>query len=305
MKKLSVLLFILFSLCAFAKDLPERRVYYLDVTGSMAEHKIWSPVKENLKRAIDNISDPDTEIIVIPFTDSQHGLGRVWAGKATRADKDRIKGEIDNVGYERSCSTNLGLPLNDFLNKRMDPSKVNYMFLMTDGIPEQEKNKFLSDIDSWGNRALGNAYGFYVKLHNDARHPMVSQKIKRQNVNRLWEVGDASIDINLIRAKDFPVFNPRNEHSVSIPFSGKFDPKNMKVNLDENPYYKLDSYEVGEGSVRCVFSPKQNLAATPEREIVNLHVTLQNPGEFDCLLTPEVPVTFQNKKERTLKVKIR
>lgn len=61
--------FIFICVCVFlsfnvsAQILKERRVYYLDCSFSMKFLGLWDPVRENLKNAIDNISDEQAELL--------------------------------------------------------------------------------------------------------------------------------------------------------------------------------------------------------------------------------------------------
>ena len=72
MKKINILIIALcLSLVSFGQLMNERRVYYLDITGSMAGYKgspdIWDSVVSNLEKAIDNIEDENTEIVIKTF----------------------------------------------------------------------------------------------------------------------------------------------------------------------------------------------------------------------------------------------
>ena len=71
-------------LCCFCVELNalkplERRVYYLDCSYSMlpqgnkSNRDLWTEVRNNLKRAIDGVSDERTELIVICFAINKKG----------------------------------------------------------------------------------------------------------------------------------------------------------------------------------------------------------------------------------------
>lgn len=71
----------------------ERRVYYLDVTYSMVSNKLLAPCKDNLIKAIENIEDINTEIVVIAFADDRNPARRVWKkweSRATTAGKEEL-----------------------------------------------------------------------------------------------------------------------------------------------------------------------------------------------------------------------
>lgn len=59
---------MLSSLAIHSQILKERRVYYLDCSYSMKQpNGIWDEVKENLKNAIEKVTDETTELVVVPF----------------------------------------------------------------------------------------------------------------------------------------------------------------------------------------------------------------------------------------------
>lgn len=307
---LVIFTFCIVAMSSFAMTDAERRVYYLDVTGSMRNNKIngescWDVVTGNLKNAINRIDNPETEIIVIPFTDSGHGLNNVIRGRATSADKKRINAEIDKLDTEDKCYTNLNVPMIDFLKNHIASDRPTYMFLMTDGVSNEDRKGFLNSINRWGDRAGRDVYGFYVKLHGSAIDADVSKSIGKQNGNRLWEVGDASVNINMMRALRSPVFNPRNEKYVDIPFSGDIKNASIRCTLKDNEYYALTGTEIVGNSIRCRLKPLKSLSVIPQDYVVDLNFSQSRKGEFDCLLTGSLPVKCINKKERTLKVKIK
>lgn len=61
----------------------ERRVYYLDVTYSMVSNKLLASCKDNLIKAIENIEDINTEIVVVAFADDRNPAKRVWKNGRT------------------------------------------------------------------------------------------------------------------------------------------------------------------------------------------------------------------------------
>ena len=100
MKKI-LLIFSLFCLPVFmfAQLMNERRVYYLDITGSMAGYNgspnIWNSVVSNLEKAIDSIEDDDTEIVIKTFTDSYHPVQTLVSVNATTAGKEKVKKTLE------------------------------------------------------------------------------------------------------------------------------------------------------------------------------------------------------------------
>lgn len=122
----------------------ERRVYYLDITASMDGYnnhpKIWNDVKENLISALQAIDKDETEILVIPFTDHKTPLSPLGKdvsekhdGIFTKKDINKLVAAIRDLDTLRNVHTDLYLPFADFYGKRIDNTKVNYFFLLTDG----------------------------------------------------------------------------------------------------------------------------------------------------------------------------
>lgn len=143
----------------------ERRVYYLDATYSMVKpNKLWEPCKKNLIKAIENIEDNNTELVVVVFADDKNPNKKVWKEweeKATSAGKDKLIHNIEQLSLPvKSSMTNLYDPWMDFYSQTKS-DKVNYMFLMTDGEHEQGGN-FIQAIDKWSQNTSHLTYGFLL-----------------------------------------------------------------------------------------------------------------------------------------------
>ncbi len=162
MRKQLIALFLMLPLALWSQVLKETRVYYLDCSYSMKTNKIWDEVCDNLKNAIDNIDDETTELRVIPFALDQNGSIKVFTALADAAGKNSLKKQIDAITPNKSSMTYHKVPLEDFYNNQVQPGKVTYMFLMTDGQDEwKEKNSFPNLLKQWGDRyGDKNVYGF-------------------------------------------------------------------------------------------------------------------------------------------------
>ena len=95
MKKflLTIFLITILSSSLVAQIKNECRVYYLDCSYSMITNGIWDKVRDNLKNAIDNVTDETTDLYVIPFTDYRktHFPLPVYLQKATSEGKRFLK----------------------------------------------------------------------------------------------------------------------------------------------------------------------------------------------------------------------
>ena len=119
----------------------ERRIYILDVTASM-EGKgvvetpdIFDQVKKELRDAVESIDNPNTEVVVVPFTDVPHELIRGMI-----SERDSLLEDIRNLSIKKG-DTNLADAWSRGVQE-IDSTRINYIFLLTDGLhncgPEKE-----------------------------------------------------------------------------------------------------------------------------------------------------------------------
>ena len=306
-RKIAVLVLVLsFANTAHAQLLQERRVYYLDCSYSMKSLKIWDKVRDNLKMAIDNVTDETTELIVIPFTDrrSSHFPLPVFSEYATNDGKRNLKGAIDKMICDKACNTVHHVPLEDFVNSRIHTSKITYMFLMTDGQNELEIPEFEDLLNKWGSYFSDKyVYGFYVMLHKEAKNSKVEQIIERQE--HLWKVETADVDINLIRLEDKATFNIRGEKYIEIPIYGKLTGKDIQLELVPNDFYEINQYEILENNLRIYLKGKHSQSILPELIDLKLSSKYVGNDDYTFLVTENIFLTCINKKERSLRISIK
>ena len=306
MKKLLTILFLFTFIIANAQVLKERRVYYLDCSFSMQTNGIWKQVKDNLKKAIDNVSDETTELIVIPFADntSPNPQLKPMREYATQAGKNKLKSQIDKLTLKKQTMTYHYIPLNDFYNKRVDYDKVTYMFLMTDGQDEDRKQRALNELlPKWGAKfGNKNVYGFYVMLHNSAVNPKIDQVVNSQK--HLWKVETADVNINLVRLQSSAIFNAKNDKYVDLPIYGDASRKSFSASFAGNCPLKVKKTEKESAYLRVWIDiiPGQKL---PELSYFPLNVKMAGGGNFEFLVTEKINVKCVNKPERTLKISVR
>ncbi len=232
-----------------AQSLKERRVYYLDCSYSMKTSGLWDPVRNNLKSAIDSVTDETTELIVIPFAfdNRHHSLLEACSEKATENGKRVLKKKIDAVSLTKNTKTYLSDPLNDFYSSRVDDSRVTYMYLMTDGQNEETPDLFKPLLRKWSERCGNrNAYGFYVMLHHKAEDPAIEEIIDSQK--HLWKVQTADVNINLVRLQSAVAFNAREEKYFDVPVVyGKLGGIDLKAGFSGTSAYKVARTELLRG----------------------------------------------------------
>ena len=290
----------------FAQVLKERRVYYLDCSYSMVTpNKIWGKVCDNLIKAIDNVEDETTELIVVPFAfDNQHhNTLSAFKELATPQGKANLKSKISSIKPNTATMTYHSDALKDFYNNRVAPDRVNYMFFMTDGQNEENPDPMPKLLEQWGNRYSGkNVYGFYVMLHDAATNKNTENIITKQP--QLWKVKTADVNINLIRLQNHAVFNARNDKYFDLPIYGKADGKKFSAAVIGTAPYSVSKVEKKGDRLR-IYLAHGDVHQLPVSLNVPLKITMTGGGPYDFLVTESVNVKCESKPERSLKITVR
>ena len=246
-----------------AQELKERRIYYLDCSYSMKWRKInnkkteiflWEKVTENLLNAIDSVTDSSAELMVVKFAQDNSGMCEPLFHDFILADKEgkeRLKNAIRDIPTPDNSSTMTYIekPLEDFYNGRVNPNRLNYMFLMTDGQPDNPRACYDS-LRKWGGKygqTHTHVYGFYVMLD-----PLAGEDSQISNIigvdnkdfqkrNHLWKVGNADVNINLITLDTFARYNVRKDTCCIVPVYNYVSGVNIIPLLAGNDNYKIKS----------------------------------------------------------------
>ena len=171
---------------------------------------------------------------------------------------------IRDLDTLRNVHTDLYLPFADFYGKRIDTTKVNYFFLLTDGgqtsCKENGDSKLPSQIDNWervSECGRKHIYGFHIMLSEDAEKESkrVMECIAKQRDNHLWTLRTAKdVNINMIQPIKSSSFDARYEKGryIDVAFSGRLSdfPGINAVILDndgcESKELAVKSIDVGE-----------------------------------------------------------
>jgi len=302
-----MIIMLLSSLAIHSQILKERRVYYLDCSYSMKEpNGIWDEVKDNLKNAIEKVTDETTELIVVPFAfdKNHHASLPAFSSLATSKGKEMLKGKINALSVNKSSMTYHSDPLLDFYKYRVNLARVTYMFFMTDGRNEERTAQFQTLLRQWGNRyANKNVYGFYVMLNKSAYNQEIDRIIDSQP--QIWKVKTADVNINMIRLQSYAVFNARNDKYFELPVWGNVKGMSFLANFSENSPYRVREAKLVNGKLRVYVSCKGNIYALPYSKVYPLAVKLKGGGAFDFLVTETVPVKCESKSERSLKISVK
>lgn len=313
MKKLfSISLFLCFLLIFPAETFcqkfkGERRVYFLDATFSMMTNKfggktLWEVSKDNLIKAINKIDDPSTEIVVIAFADDKNTSKNQWLrieDIATDDGKNNLISQIKNLEvHDFNSMTNLGKPINEFIEKEAKKDKINYMFLLTDGEHEVGPSPQTLILKKWDN-TTPLTFGFHVELI-PTKSDALKSEIKKHD--RIWTVQSAAVDLDLIRLETDMVLNIKNEDSLEIPiyFQGSNPSiiENIIPSLN-NPDFSIKSYKIKNDKLFLTLQANKNLSSIPDE--TSASILLKFPSsEKTFLLTDKINVKIFNKKERSL-----
>lgn len=289
-----------------AQIMKERRVYYLDCSYSMETNGIWNNVRDNLKKAIDNVNDETTELMVIPFADnsSPNPTLKPMREFATAAGKSKLKSQIDGLPMNKKTMTYHHIPISDFYNNRVDNNRVTYMFLMTDGHDEDKQQKALRQLlPQWGQKyGNRNVYGFYVMLDKKATNPAIDNVVKSQD--HLWKVETADVNINLVRLQSNAIFNAKNDHYFDLPVYGNASGKSFNASFPANCPYKVRKVEKISKSLR-IWVDTLSGQKLPVSMAYPLNVAMSGGDDFDFLVTEKVYVKCEFKPERSLKITVR
>lgn len=271
----------------------------------MKEAGLWDPVRDNLKRAINNVSDETTELLVVPFAfdKSHHPYLHAYTELATPSGKNALCENIDALTTSRATMTYHSDPLRDFTGERVADDRVTYMFLMTDGQNEEHPDGAAALLASWGQRYGGrNVYGFYVMLNAAARNPDIERVIARQQ--NLWSVTTADVGINLIRLQGEAVFNARSETSFDLCVTGDISGKQINAEFAPDAPYRVTATSMVGGRLRVMVKPTGNIFSLPVSQVFPLQVSVEDSGPYDILVTRSVNVHCLCKPERSLKITV-
>ena len=247
-KSLSLVLFVLFFQNSYSQMITsEKRIYLLDVTksmigrGSVNTPNIFDEVKKSLEDAVDDISDSRTEIVIIPFTDKPASNEEVVQG--TIAQKDTLRMQIESLNV-KSGNTNIADAWSKGI-EYLDSTKVNYMFLLTDGLHNSgpDKEVLYERLRAWDTICDGKYFfSFYVMLTTNA----IEQEIQQitQNTKQMWSIESLNINAALIKSSLVQRFNIFEDKTIGVEFSSN-NPKvfledlNVQFDIEDNPYYSI------------------------------------------------------------------
>ncbi|SFI85315.1 vWA domain-containing protein [Myroides guanonis] len=288
---------------------PEKRIYLIDVTASM-EGKgivntpdIFNEVKENLQKTVELIQDKSTEVVFIPFTSKPH------TRKSFTIERlNEIKEYISKLKVEKG-DTNIVDAWREGVEE-IDPSKVNYLFLLTDGLHNTgpEKEQLFEYFKNWSDFSFNKYYfAFYVMLTPYAKELDIATEIDKSN--QLWMIESMDVNVSFISAGFKLRTNITNSKNVKISFRSNnlkvfSSDLDVKFRLEDNPYYRIKSYKnnlKNEQSVLVELEELMPLLNTPIETDIILSIEFDKAKHPLLFFTPEkVGIEVVNKGVRTM-----
>ncbi len=301
----------------------ERRIFLWDVTLSMygfgGAPIIGDEVQKNLIQAIENITDPQTEIIVIPFQDN---VLHVWKNKATVEGKRELLKKVASI-KERDLEvtrTNICSAWEEALTM-ISPHQRNYIFLLTDGKQNSKQNSencLNENVSAWCSIAKSNdSFGFYVMLTDAARNPELEEEIDA--CSRLEIVTGTNINVVELRPTitEINLNVPDKEFEKEILFETNYfdgipEDFQMRLSLNENSFIQLknNNIKMGKnGKCRIEFTPlipyEELRIQLPANYEIDLVIQIDNNKFPRIFATPSnLKVVLKNIREKIMTIEI-
>lgn len=299
----------------------ERRIYLWDVTLSMkgprygGDRDIWDEVKNKLIKTIDDITDPDTEIILLPF---QHKIIDNKTVIATSNGKNEIKTYIKAfdlpklwcgdaaTGHQAmngekgtTTMTKLYAPIRECVDKYVDNKKTNILIIMTDGLSDFQEDalSFANLLDNeWCDLSKANdIYAFYFMLT-----PQAIIKFKNTCITQVPPNSTGEITVFTLTPPLTINYNVKDDFGKPIEI--KFVNNNAKKIKDgymihvesmDNPYFSVDQ--------DCKFDPNRKSITIEPNILLNdkdklRQFILQNGSDakVELIYTPGKDMEEQN-----------
>ncbi|MBB1137961.1 vWA domain-containing protein [Myroides sp. WP-1] len=222
----------------------EKRIYLFDVTASMegrgqgGTENIFADVKHSLLNAIEAVQSPKTEIVLLTFTNKVHEKKSFFINEL-----DSIRKYIDQIQVQKG-DTNIADAWEAGVEE-VNPDKLNYVFLLTDGIHNTgpDKQILYDRLKGWGDYAMNHYYyGFYVMLTKTSEDVELEKVIKE--TNQLYIIKSPHVNITFLTTSSGWKANIKNNKRIKIQYQkNTFTPfpyqLNIKATLSDNPYYKI------------------------------------------------------------------
>ena len=322
-KRILVILTVLFVSASVQAQTGDHIVILWDVTGSLLPQQkgvrdlngkplrtysegngMWVDLKQAVIDCINYVEeDPSNTITVVTFHDN---IRDIYSQKATESGKKVLVDTVTNYKYIKNDKTNIVEPIQHFYSI-LDSSKINYMFLFTDGDNDQPatQSRFIPTLDEWTARTEGkNAYGFYVLVHPDADKPEIRESIEPQK--NIWIVPNAKVRVKICALPTTIKYNVRDQKGpLKVNISGKFNGASGEVVLktdDENYTVACTSADIADGVIEIEVKAKRD--GLPEYQTIILTPELSGADAYTFIGPENIKLEVSNLPERSVNVTV-
>ena len=330
MRKWTILLALLcaidgIGISCFAQNTIDRRIYLWDVTlsmkgkGTIPTPNIYDDVVDFLVGDINSLTDPSTEIVVLPFQTSVLGT---WKAKATESGKKELVAKIKSYKNSLMTNTNIAGPIETVKSLHIDKNRRNMLILLTDGEQSAQyggNEELLRTIKGWQEYAqINDAYLVYVMLTDAA----VNDDIKTE-ANRQERVSVVTPPLSMQFIELRPLgksFNIKDDKAIEITFSSNKNiaiPDNVMISVknDEESPFEINSVVQIRNSTITI-EPKYDYeilkTQLPEHSqmkfalsVINSDDIKESTGKIVLLSPSSVTTELINKREKTLTIRMK
>ncbi|MEK6451189.1 VWA domain-containing protein [Myroides sp. C2723] len=277
--------------------LKEKRIYLVDLTasmegkGSVDTPNIFQEVKQSLVNTINNIKSDDTEVTFIPFTNKVHGISNFII-----KDKSEIVDYINNLEIKKG-DTNIVDAWKAGV-AQIDTTKVNYFFMLTDGLHNTgpDKEVLFNDISKWSNFSKNKYFfAFYVMLTEHANEVGIAQAINSSS--QIWMIKSMDVNVSFLMSKNFYRMNIIKDNALPLTFdiSNKKFKNIVGLNIvaegEIESYYRIIKVEnhLNEGEkIKVFFEEKVERKNIPLSVSGSLHINYNKELNPLLFFTPDM-----------------
>lgn len=308
MKKLSAfLLMMLLALNVVAQNRLRNKIYILDCTKSMEGYNgspdIWQQTKDYLREDIEEEanSNPDTRITIVPFQGSTlHTINIDPKNISWNQHESVLNSYMSNITGTNICDAWLEA------EKLIDPTRENYIFLLTDGNDNINGPNRLASILKAFCEKNKNTLGFYIELTNAAQLPQIvrdaiDQCDRLSVIKGHVKIGGVIEDEIHVNTRDLP-------QDVTFEFSnaGRF---NARAEYADNDFVEVSLVDniIDKGNLVYRITPQKQFAnnisalnkAMNSDEVV---IPIELVTDEITVVNPRVYLHLHNKPLRSLDI---
>ncbi len=296
----------------------KKYIFLLDITKSLfgccGAEDIFDDVRDHLMKAINNIPDEKTEIVLSTY---QEQIIDTWKVMATPEGKKKLISNLKDInnGIVPGQNTNLyGAWIE--AKKHLDKDKINIVFILTDGehndnnVPIQ---KLYNEIPNW--EQISNqqqAYMFFVEL----AQLDIDEKVRKLVIDTKDAQIIHGIEFFVLEIRETnPVLNIEEELSLKLDLAkDNWDTKydNLPITLSINdPHFRLErsNYTIKElpADIKLIMNNPLDEIKKERDETSNVLLQLDYPVQDYPqikILDSKIEIQINNRKERVLRIEV-